>query len=244
MARHANTGRGLARARKRRTEGGLFHKVGSALSKGLGKVAQAMSTAEDLDAIDLLKAQHRAIDRLFREVQSASGTSKATSFRELADLLATHATIEEWIFYPGVRSAETEDLLAESREEHLAIKRTAGRHARRGRGRGNLRRQAQRARGAGAPSRDRGRRSEALPHGARRGRRRLSGGPRRRDDRADGGGAGKGRAAKRRPAPRPTKQRPSKSNVSRTTATRPLGGSEPRIPTRAPLRSSGRRSEG
>lgn len=123
MARHANTGRGLARARKRRTEGGLFHKVGSALSKGLGRVAQAMSTAEDLDALDLLKAQHRAINRLFREVQSASGTSKATSFRELADLLATHATIEEWILYPGVRSAETEDLLAESREEHLAIKR-------------------------------------------------------------------------------------------------------------------------
>ena len=77
MARHANTGRGLARARKRRTEGGLFHKVGSALSKGLGRVAQAMSIAEDLDALDLLKAQHRAIDRLFREVQSASGTSKA-----------------------------------------------------------------------------------------------------------------------------------------------------------------------
>ena len=123
MAKHAKTGKGLARARKRRKAGGLFHKVGSALSKGLGKVAQAMSTAEDLDVIDLLKAQHRAIDRLFREVKSASGTSKATSFRELADLLAAHATIEEWIFYPGVRSAETEDLLAESSEEHLAIKR-------------------------------------------------------------------------------------------------------------------------
>jgi len=123
MARHSKTGRGLARARKRRREGGLFHTVGSALSKGLERVAQAMSTADDLDAVDLLKAQHRAVDRLFREVKSAKGPSKGTSFRELADLLAMHATIEEWIFYPGVRTAETEDLLAESREEHLAIKR-------------------------------------------------------------------------------------------------------------------------
>ena len=124
MAKHGKSGKGLARARRRRNAGGLFRTVGSALSRGLEKVAQAMSTPDDLDAIDLLKAQHRAVDRLFREVEAAKGPSKATSFRELADLLAVHATIEEWIFYPGVRSAETEDLLAESREEHLAIKRT------------------------------------------------------------------------------------------------------------------------
>jgi hemerythrin superfamily protein len=96
----------------------------SALSKGFEKVAQAMSTADDLDATDLLKAQHRAVDRLFRQIRSGTGENKASSFRELADLLTMHATIEEWIFYPGVRSAETEDLLAESTEEHLAMKRT------------------------------------------------------------------------------------------------------------------------
>jgi hemerythrin superfamily protein len=93
------------------------------LSKGLEKVARAISTADDLDALDLLRGQHRAVDRLFREIQAAKGTNKATSFRELADMLAVHATIEEWIFYPGVRSAETEELLAESTEEHLAMKR-------------------------------------------------------------------------------------------------------------------------
>ena len=124
MARHAKARKGLAQRGRRRKAGGLFRTVGSAVSKGFDKVARALSTAEDLDAVDLLKAQHRAIDRLFQDVQSASGVSKAASFRELADLLAIHATIEEWIFYPGVRSAETEDLLAESREEHLAIKRT------------------------------------------------------------------------------------------------------------------------
>ena len=124
MAKHARTGKGLAQGEKRRKTGGLFRTVGSALSNGLEKVARAISTADDLDALDLLRGQHRAVDRLFREIQAAKGTSKATSFRELADMLAVHATIEEWIFYPGVRSAETEELLAESTEEHLAMKRT------------------------------------------------------------------------------------------------------------------------
>ena len=124
MAKHARTGKGLAQGQTRRTSGGLFRTVRTVLSTGLAKVARAMSTADDLDALDLLRAQHRAVDRLFREIQSARGTNKAISFRELADLLAVHATIEEWIFYPGVRSAETEELLAESTEEHLAMKRT------------------------------------------------------------------------------------------------------------------------
>jgi len=89
-----------------------------------GEGLAPVSTADDLDALDLLRAQHRAIDLLFRAIQSAKGATKSTSVRELADMLAVHATIEEWIFYPGVRSAGTEELLAESSEEHLAMKRT------------------------------------------------------------------------------------------------------------------------
>jgi hemerythrin superfamily protein len=124
MDKRAKTGRGLARGKARRESGGLFRTLGAALSNGLEKVGRAMSTSDDFDALDLLRAQHRAIDLLFRATQSAKGPSKAASFRELADMLAVHATIEEWIFYPGVRSAETEELLAESTEEHLAMKRT------------------------------------------------------------------------------------------------------------------------
>src|SRR3954471_16495299 len=128
MAKRGRKGKGLAEGRKGRERGGkrggLFSTLGSALSKGLERVAGPMSTADDLDALDLLRAQHRAVDGLFRQIQSAKGARKATSFNELADMLAVHATIEEWIFYPGVRSTETEELLAESREEHLAMKRT------------------------------------------------------------------------------------------------------------------------
>lgn len=124
MDKSAKTQRSLARGRGRRRAGRLFHTVGAALSKGLGEVGRAMATADELDALDLLKAQHRAIDLLFRAIQSAKGASKATAFGELADMLAVHATIEEWIFYPGVRSAETEALLAASTGQHLAMQRT------------------------------------------------------------------------------------------------------------------------
>jgi hemerythrin superfamily protein len=44
-------------------------------------------------------------------------------FTELADKLAAHATVEEKIFYPAVMAKETVDLLEESVEEHLSIKR-------------------------------------------------------------------------------------------------------------------------
>jgi len=96
-------------------------KTGEGLVPGRGR---RRATADELDAIDLLRAQHRAIDLLFRAIQSAKGASRATSFRELADMLAVHATIEEWIFYPGVRTADTEALLAASTEQHLAMQRT------------------------------------------------------------------------------------------------------------------------
>ncbi len=41
----------------------------------------------------------------------------------MADKLAAHAAIEERLFYPAVESSKTEDLVLESAEEHLSIKR-------------------------------------------------------------------------------------------------------------------------
>jgi hypothetical protein len=73
--------------------------------------------------MDLLKAQHRYVDELFSRIQAAGGGRKMGAFRELADMLAMHATIEERIFYPGVKLRSTEELLRESAAEHLAMKR-------------------------------------------------------------------------------------------------------------------------
>jgi len=103
---------------------GVVGSVASAVLGGLGRIADALAPADDLNAMDLLTAQHRYVEKLFTAIEKGRGTAKAAAFRELADMLAVHATIEEKIFYPNVKTASTEDLLRESAEEHLAMKRT------------------------------------------------------------------------------------------------------------------------
>jgi len=78
-----------------------------------------------MSAIDLLESQHREVEKLFKQVEKASdGRKKMTLFEEIADKLAIHAAIEEHHFYPAVKAKRTEDILLESLEEHLTIKRT------------------------------------------------------------------------------------------------------------------------
>jgi hemerythrin superfamily protein len=75
-----------------------------------------------VDVLDLLTAQHAEVDSLFEKIESGQGDAAAL-FTQLADKLAAHATIEEKIFYPAVMAQETEEILRESVEEHLEIKR-------------------------------------------------------------------------------------------------------------------------
>ena len=76
-----------------------------------------------MDAIEMLEEQHRDVEDLFDELASADFADKQDLFDELADQLAVHASIEEIHFYPAVRARRTEDILLESLEEHLTIKR-------------------------------------------------------------------------------------------------------------------------
>jgi len=81
-----------------------------------------------MDALKLLTAQHDEVDELIERLEKARKEErKQALFDELADKLAAHATIEEQLFYPAVKAKKatkpTEDLLLESTEEHLAIKR-------------------------------------------------------------------------------------------------------------------------
>jgi hemerythrin superfamily protein len=77
-----------------------------------------------MDAIELLSSQHLEVDQLFAKIEAAQNPSeKEQLFAELADKLAAHAEIEEKLFYPSVMAKQTEELLLESVEEHLAIKR-------------------------------------------------------------------------------------------------------------------------
>jgi hemerythrin superfamily protein len=77
-----------------------------------------------MNAIKLLESQHREVEKLFAQIESAKDVDKKeTLFTTLADSLAVHATIEEHHFYPAVKANRTEDILLEALEEHVAIKR-------------------------------------------------------------------------------------------------------------------------
>lgn len=58
-----------------------------------------------------------------RQISQAQFADRQKFFEDLADKRAAHATVEEQIFYPSVMHAKTSELLRESIEEHLAIKR-------------------------------------------------------------------------------------------------------------------------
>lgn len=76
------------------------------------------------DALEILKEQHAEVDALFDQIaDSDDAEEKGELFRQVADKLAAHSAIEEKIFYPSVMSEQTEVLLLDSTEEHLAMKR-------------------------------------------------------------------------------------------------------------------------
>ena len=77
-----------------------------------------------MNAIKMLKQQHKEVEKLFKQFEAAkSAGPRQKIFDEIADALAVHATIEEKHFYPSVKKAQTEDILLEAVEEHLEMKR-------------------------------------------------------------------------------------------------------------------------
>ncbi|MGA9522054.1 MAG: hemerythrin domain-containing protein [Myxococcaceae bacterium] len=76
-----------------------------------------------MNALDLLKKQHRDVNNLFKQLKKASEDSKEDVFIEIADKIATHSILEERIFYPAVYVEDTEDDLQRAVEEHLQVKR-------------------------------------------------------------------------------------------------------------------------
>jgi len=88
------------------------------------KQARNSTSKARVTALDLLTDQHREVEQLFDAVvKSEDLDDRGELCTELCDKLAVHATIEEKIFYPGVKVEQTEDILQESVEEHLQVKR-------------------------------------------------------------------------------------------------------------------------
>jgi hemerythrin superfamily protein len=77
-----------------------------------------------MDAIDLLRRQHREMEHAMAELLDIEDpAAKKARFSALADELTVHIASEEQVFYPAVKAARTEDILLESLEEHLSLKR-------------------------------------------------------------------------------------------------------------------------
>jgi hypothetical protein len=80
-------------------------------------------TAKSKDAIALLKEDHREVEKLFKEFESAKSDGRKERLAQQICLeLSVHAEIEETIFYPACEGTVDEDELKEGYVEHDAAK--------------------------------------------------------------------------------------------------------------------------
>lgn len=79
-----------------------------------------------MDAVSLLKKQHREVEDLFKKVEKAEKPEmRRQLMQEISSKLEMHTKIEEEIFYPAVREIESkkaEDMINEALEEHGVVK--------------------------------------------------------------------------------------------------------------------------
>jgi hypothetical protein len=76
-----------------------------------------------MDAIALLKDDHRKVEDLFADFEKASGDGRKEKIAQAICLeLSVHAQIEEEIFYPACEGKVEEDLLKEAYVEHDGAK--------------------------------------------------------------------------------------------------------------------------
>jgi len=79
-----------------------------------------------MKATDLLKKQHKEVKALFKKVEGPENARQRRQFlNEISQRLEGHTLIEEDIFYPAVRSLETEkaeEIALEAYEEHHVVK--------------------------------------------------------------------------------------------------------------------------
>lgn len=81
------------------------------------------SKSKPMDAVTLLKADHRKVEDLFETYEnSKSKSAKAKLAQQICMELTVHATIEEEIFYPAVKGQVEDDMLDEAYVEHDGAK--------------------------------------------------------------------------------------------------------------------------
>jgi hemerythrin superfamily protein len=82
------------------------------------------SASKQIDAVALLKADHRQVAEWFEEFgKSRSDEKKATLAKQICAALKVHTTIEEEIFYPAfLEATEDKDMHHEAEVEHDGAK--------------------------------------------------------------------------------------------------------------------------
>jgi hypothetical protein len=84
---------------------------------------RSSGNGKSMNAIELLKADHRAVEELFESFEETDGkATKAKLAQKICLELSVHATIEEEIFYPSLRGQIDDDLLDEAHVEHDGAK--------------------------------------------------------------------------------------------------------------------------
>jgi hemerythrin superfamily protein len=82
-----------------------------------------MAAAKKMDAITLLKTDHRKVEDLFDKFEAARGEAKKKSLASQICLeLTIHAKIEEEVFYPACKEVAEGDIWQESIVEHDSAK--------------------------------------------------------------------------------------------------------------------------
>jgi hemerythrin superfamily protein len=74
------------------------------------------------DVINLLEADHRAVEDLFAKAETTTGAAKAQVVAKIATELTLHTEVEEQVVYPAMRDAGLDDLVDEAEAEHQTVK--------------------------------------------------------------------------------------------------------------------------
>ena len=93
----------------------------------MARSTQTRSSDSPLDAIALLKQDHRTVAALFDEFEKAEDEEQSAIAQRVCQLLTVHAQIEEELLYPAAKEAfegeeEDEDLVNEAEVEHGSAK--------------------------------------------------------------------------------------------------------------------------
>jgi hemerythrin superfamily protein len=76
------------------------------------------------DAVELLRADHRRLRRLFRRFETVDAEDRVAVVESICHVLTLHMMVEEEIFYPAFLEATSDkDLFQEARVEHEGVRR-------------------------------------------------------------------------------------------------------------------------